>query len=160
VVRTHVRLGLFCVGALVASCLWARPATAGIVSTTGQVDLLSSPPASVKPGQLQSNTDIFAFTEQTDIKLSSAVNVDITSPGTYTTDASLTPGTISAGTSVASYFLHSDPQNNDSIYDGSVTFSTPILGVIVLSGTLSNSDVQLGATGTAYPIADTGRGLG
>jgi hypothetical protein len=159
VVRTHLRPALIWIGAAVASCLWAGPATAGIIGTTGQVDLLSSPPASVKRGQLQSNTDVFAFTEQTDLTLSTAVKVDITSAGTYKTDASLTPGTISAGTEVESYFLHADPQNNDSKFDGSVTFSTPILGVIVLSATLSASDAQLGALGTVYPKGDTGRGL-
>jgi hypothetical protein len=143
----------------VGSCLWAGPATADLISTTGQIDVLSSPPASVQRGQLQSNTNIFAFNEQARLTLSTAVSVDITSPGTYTTVASLTPGTISAGTQVSSYFLHSDPVNNNAMFDGSVTFSTPILGVIVLSGTLSSSDAQLGATGTTYPTNDSGRGL-
>jgi hypothetical protein len=158
-VRAHVRQQMFCIGAVVATCFWAGPASAGIIHTTGQVDLLSSPPASVKAGKLQSNTDAFAFTEQTGLTLKTAVNVDITSPGTYKSVASLTPGTIAAGTPVESYFLHSDPPNNNSMYDGSVTFSTPILGLIVLSATLSSSDAQLGATGTAYPSNDTGRGL-
>jgi hypothetical protein len=159
VVQAHVTQRLFSIGAFVASCLWAGPATAGIVSVTGQIDLLSSPPASVKSGQLQSNADIFAFNEHTSVTLSSALSVDITTPGTYTTDASLTPGTIKVGTAVESDFLHADPVNNNSMFDGSVTFSTPILGVIVLSATLSNSDAQLGATGTAYPTGDADRGL-
>jgi hypothetical protein len=157
--RIYATPALMYVGGLMAVCLWGGPAVAGIIGTTGQVDVLSSPPASVEPGHLQSNSDVFAFTEQTDLKLSTAVNVDITSPGTYSTDNSLTPGTIAAGTSVESYFLHADPQNNDSMFDGSLTFSTPILGVIVLSSTLSASDTQLGATGTVYDTGDSGRGL-
>lgn len=159
VMRAQVRQGLFSVGALVVSCLWAGPAMAGIISTTGQIDLLSSPPASVKIGKLQSNTDIFTFTEQTGVSLSKVLDVDITTPGTYMTVASLTPGTLSVGTPIESYFLHTDPPNNSSKYDGSVTFSTPILGVIVISRTLSNSDAELGASGTTYPTGDIGRGL-
>ena len=132
----HLRFRLIAFGALAASWLWAGPATAGIISTTGQINVLPTPPASVVMGHLQSNANIFAFTEQTDLKLSGAVAVDITSPGTYNSNASLTPGSISAGTLVDSYFLHSDPVNNNTMYDASVTFSTPILGVVVLSTSL------------------------
>jgi hypothetical protein len=159
VVEIQPKQVLLYVGGLMAICLWGGPAAAGIVGTTGQVDVLSSPPASLKPGHLQSNSHVFAFTEQTDLTLSTAVKVDITTPGTYETDNSLTPGTINAGTAVESYFLHADPRNNDTMFDGSVTFSTPILGVMVLSATLSASDAQLGATGTVYDTDDSGRGL-
>jgi hypothetical protein len=143
---------------VVAAWFSAGTATADIIGTTGAIDIISPPP-SVKPGHLTSNTDIFTFQEQSRLSLPTSVAVDITSAGTYESVASLTPGTIAAGTLVQSYFLHTDTASGSQMYDGSVTFSTPILGVMVLSATLSNSDSTLGASGTTYPTGDSERGL-
>jgi hypothetical protein len=151
----QARLGL---GLAVAGWFLAGTATADIIGTTGAIDIISPPP-SVKSGQLTSNDDIFTFQEQSGLTLPTSVAVDITSAGTYESNASLTPGTIAAGTLVQSYFLHTDTASGSQMYDGSVTFSTPILGVMVLSDTLSNSDSTLGAPGTKYPTHDSERGL-
>jgi hypothetical protein len=154
---TRVPVTLWC-GIVVAAWFSAGTATADIIGTTGAIDIISSPP-SVKPGQLTSNTNIFTFQEQSRLSLPTSVAVDITSAGTYASNASLTPGTIAAGTLVQSYFLHTDTASGSQMFDGSVTFSTPILGVMVLSATLSNSDSTLGAPGTTYPTNDSQRGL-
>jgi hypothetical protein len=145
--------------AVLATIWWAGPARAGIISTSGAIDVLPSPPASVRLGALLSNTTIFTFAEQVDVALSAPIQVDITQAGTYQSTASLTPGIIPMGTMVDSYFLHSDPANPHKQYDGSVTFDTPILGVIVIADTLKASDPILGAPGTLYPILAIGRGL-
>ncbi len=51
---------------------------------------------------------MFAFEERQGVQLASAVPVDIKSVGSYESDASLTPGTIPAGTVVDSHFVNSD----------------------------------------------------
>jgi hypothetical protein len=102
---------------------------------------------------------INTFAEHRDFTLATAVTVDDTAAGTFTNEASLVGGTIAAGTEVDSYFIHSDTASPPTTYEASVTFSTPILGVIVLSASLSATDDQLGATVTKYPGGDNGRGL-
>ena len=67
----------------------------------------------------------------------------------------LTPSTLSAGTPVDSYFLYSDPIGQPHKlfpYVGTLTFSTPILGVMVQQSTLDSTDATDGAPGTAYKI--------
>src|SRR5258708_32912148 len=96
------------------------------------------------------------FNERRGVSLSTTgVAVDATAVGTYSSVASLTPGTISAGTLVDSYYLHADPvgasQNVGQLEAGEVTFPTNVLGLIVLQPRLSASDAAGGAPGTSYP---------
>jgi len=137
----------------------------GIVSTTGQVTVLNTPPASVAAGGLQSNTTAYLF-QESQLILASDLNVDISQSGTYLTVPSLTPGTIGAGTPVNVYMLETDPSsvppkpNDFRIYEGSFTFDSPVLGILVETASLRNTDALLGAPGTVYPSAsDTFSGL-
>lgn len=136
-----------------------------IDATTGQVSVLSSPPASVASGGLQSNTTAYVFLEN-QLILSSPLGVDVSSPGLYATVGSVTPGTIAAGTFVDVYMLESQPQSvppapsDYRTYQGSLTFSTPVLGILLEAASLRNTDAVLGAPGTVYPpISDTYSGL-
>jgi hypothetical protein len=137
-------------------CIVFSANASSLVATSGQVTFLSSPPASVASGGLQSNTTAYVF-EESELTLTSPVDVDITTPGTYTTVASLTPGTIGAGTDVEVYMLESQPSsvpaspNDYQTYEGSLTFDTPVLGIIVETASLNNTDATLGAPGTVYP---------
>jgi hypothetical protein len=137
----------------------AGTAEAGIISTTGAIDVLTSPPLSLKLGGLTSNTELFTFQESSNLTLSQNIPVDVTTAGTYQSKGSLTPGTISAGTEVDSYFLHSQPVNQPQVYFGSITFSSPILGLIVTGLGLDTTDALLRAAGTTYPTGNVGRGL-
>ena len=82
-------------------------------------------------------------------------------------------GTIAAGTTVNSYFLHADPvgTSTDSSdvmsITGTITFDAPILGLIWSGVSCNNCPVSnmyldssdyLGATGTSYPTGGLGRG--
>ena len=145
--------------AVMLACFRAETAKAGIISTTGDIDALASPPPSVQLGRRRSDTELFTFQESSNLTLSRNVRVDITSAGTYQSDSSLTPASISEGTVVDSYFLHSEPLNQPKVYTGSITFSTPVLGVIVLSAGLDSTDALLGAPGTLYPGGLLARGL-
>ena len=126
-------------------------------ATTSQV----SPPVSVVEGNLQSDTNIFWFFEgQT--TLESDIKVDITNPGIYSAGSDLTGGTISTGETVNSYLLHFDPAGNTPTGNttiGILSFPYPILGIIVLDGSLDVTDNILGASGTTYPTGQQWRGL-
>jgi hypothetical protein len=143
------------------------PAAASIISTTGDVTDLSSPPASVQFNQLQSNTQVFAFQEQSDFTLPLILPVDVTAPGTYSklSDIPL-PSVISAGSVVNSYYLSADPDLpvlplGFALFSGSVTFSPveSVLGIEFLEPSLLLGSLEVGASGTAYPPPPLGYGL-
>ena len=118
------------------------------------------PNDSVVEGQWESDSIIHWFFER-QTTLTKSVNVDITASGVYTDNTNLTPGAISIGTPVNSYFLHYDPvgdPTNPIGTGGSLTFPFPILGIIVTYSNLNASDLFLGRPGVAYPT-NTGRGL-
>ena len=146
------------VGPIALLLMCGTSAWAGYQGETGMIQVIA-PPLSVKPGALQSDTAIRTFVEHQRLVLGTSVAVDDTASGTFTSNAALVAGTVAAGTSVDSYFFHSDPVSANQIFNGSVTFTTAILGVIVLSDSLSATDSQLGFPTTAYPTNDGGRGL-
>ena len=138
--------------------LFGTSAQAGYLSETGMIQVVS-PPVSLTVGSFQSNSDIRTFIEKQDFVLATSVKVDDTASGTFTSKASLVDGTIAAGTSVDSYFFHSDTVSGSQVYTGSVTFTTAILGVMVLAKSLDATDALLGHVGTTYPTGDGGRDL-
>ncbi len=61
---------------------------------------------------------------------------------------------------VSDLYFDADPtQTAGTEFVGSITFSTDILGVIVLSATLNATDSILGLVSVSYPETDAGRGL-
>lgn len=77
-------------------------------------------------------------------------------------DLNETTGQIAAGTEIESYFFHIDSSNNNSTdFIGSITFSSEILGVILVDGrgngtfnNLSAADSQFGLATVTYPNRD------
>lgn len=140
---------------LLAAMAIAGTALAHVWTTTGAIAVID-PPSSVEKGALESDTNIHLFHESGDCLESGSLAVDITEPGTYVGNAAtLTPGTVDAGTCITSYLLHMDLESGGEYLSGSVTFSQPILGLIVLNNQLDASDF-LGATGTYYAKAADG----
>jgi hypothetical protein len=129
------------------------------ISTSGAVQAIAAPP-SVLQGALESDTQIDLFGELAK-PLPTGLAVDITTPGTHSSAAVLTSGTIASGTQINSYYIHADPvgisQNVSRLLAGEVTFPTNVLGVIVTDANLNASDGVLGVASTAYPTS--GRGL-
>lgn len=130
---------------------------AQVVSTTGAVTFVASPPADVSSNNWESNTLIRAFAERQALTLSQGVAADITSPGTSpgSADQNLSPGTITAGTMVDTYTLHFDVNGSRATNDpleaiGTITFGRPILGLLVLSTTENNTNALLGLPGETY----------
>ena len=138
------------VGAITA--LGTNPSSAYIASTGGAL-IKISPPASVNfyKNGICSPTKVFTFDEQQGVTLGAPVNVQYTTPGTYTTAVTTQTPSIPAGTVVDSHFLDSNQHGcpGTTVRDGTWTFSHDILGVIVGRGRLANSDF-LGAPGTDY----------
>jgi hypothetical protein len=146
---------------LATSLVAAGSGSSAIVGTTG-ADVQIAPPVSVIPGALESDTQMESFDEKQDIALPSAVPVDISTPGLYDSSASLTPGTIPAGTRVSSEFVHCDKLGSTGAHlqlDGTVTTDSDILGIAILGPTLDASDAILGDAGTVYPTGDPQRRL-
>jgi hypothetical protein len=144
---------------LLVLCLLVLPTAvkAQVTGVTGNATLVP-PPSSVETGTGAAESIVFA--EQS-LVLSSPINVDISGPGTYNSIASLTPGTIAAGTDVSSFYLHSfnSTTSAGSIYSGSITFATPILGVEALSSSLPATNSVLGLPTTTYFTSASGQGF-
>ncbi len=137
--------------------LWGR-AEAGIVSTSGDVEIINPPP-SVLEAALEDPSLTRVFQEQTSHELAADLTVNMNAPGTFTAPADLPvlTLTIPAGTVVDSYLFHFDYEVNNTVREsvGSVTFDRPILGVIGRLSDLVASDAELGAPGTSYSTLAT-----
>ncbi len=147
--------------ALSLSTLIAPPgvANAGIVAVAGPV--LLGPPAggSVELGAIESNFASRAFDERQSLVLTAGLELNITASGTSVA-TSFSPGLVPAGTTIHSHFLHTDPvENTARIFEGTLTFDRPILGLITTTGRLNATDALLGLPGIAYESTNTGRGL-
>jgi hypothetical protein len=126
---------------------------AGIISVSGDVQVIAPPP-DVRINGLESDTVIFAFPELQNIVLTTAIAVNVSVPGQSTSaNPNLSPATIPIGTRISSYFLHCDIISDDSpalLFNGSITFDSDVLGVIVLATQLNNSHSYPGLPTTQY----------
>lgn len=134
---------------------------ASIVTTTG-VLLIPAPSSIVaNTAAIENNTLASVFNELQNVALLQAAHVDATTNGIFNSVASLTPGSIAAGTLVSSYYLHADPVGSSGTvftYRGTVTFDADILGVSALNAQLLATNF-LGAPGTTYPNSSNVNGL-
>jgi hypothetical protein len=130
-----------------------------VSSYTGDIGFINTPPSSLVPGAVENNLQALLFMEDTDLSFASAITVDATAPGSYSSKASLTPGSIAAGAFVSDTYIHADPITSGTIFNGSVTFNSDILGVIVTTNSLFATDALLGLTATDYGHAPSPRGL-
>ena len=141
---------LFVLG--ISGLLLSPAAKADVINVTGQAALVVPPPdATAHTGAAS-----LVFDEQS-LVLPSSIGVDISVPGSYASLASLTPGTIPGGTDVSSFYLHSfGPDVSGDVFSGSITFSTPILGVEALAAGLIATNF-LGSPTTTYAATDVGQ---
>jgi hypothetical protein len=102
-----------------------------VSSYSGNIGFINTPPSSLMPGAVENNLKALLFMEDTDLTFASAITVDATAPGVYQSKASLTPGSIAAGTPISDAYIHADPVTSGTTFTGSVTFNSNILGLIV-----------------------------
>jgi len=135
---------------------------AKILLTSGYAVKIS-PPASVKAGALANDTKIYAFDELQSVTLVNAVPIQANAPGLFDQNSDLVSASVAAGLIVNSHYLHYDPKGltNNPAITGTVTFSTPVLGIIENDGNLTDTNI-FGATNTLYPglFSDKGYELG
>lgn len=120
-------------------------AQAQISKIGGTADLsLLTAPSDVRPGQHQSNTDVFVFAEKQNISVTNLMT-DLQGPITG---------------AVNSYLLYTDQMNaaGNTTYDITVSSAQRILGVITTSALLDATDPTFGLGGTKYPFGDGSRG--
>lgn len=140
---------------LPAAILCAFACSTAGQTTGGNVELLAGPPATVVMHQSES-PNVRGFWEHQDLVLPSPVDVDYDTYGTHVGAPSTPASTLPAGTRVGVFFLYLDgPGMNTFEGDGWIEFDRPILGVIVGTAGLDDTDSLLGNSATAYPTAGT-----
>jgi hypothetical protein len=125
---------------------------AGIVAMSGTAVEIAAPP-SVVGGALESDTVTSVFMEQPFITLETDVPVVVLGPGRVMGRVERRPGVIASGTTFTSYMLHQDRIGEEGSVNlkGSITFDGPILGLILTSAGLDDTDFLLGSPTTLYP---------
>jgi hypothetical protein len=153
------------VGVLGALVVGTAPSGASVIAMGGNVVLVSPPPVVAKNVD-SSDTEIHMFTERTSFTMPETLPVDVTPgdnfPTSWHTGDPLSPSALAAGTPIDSYFMISNPSGDPSpsdIFDATVSFSTPILGLIITGSTLRSTDSIVGAPGTNYEFNVTNPGL-
>lgn len=127
-------------------------------ATANGVIVLDKPPASLQLGRSENSCAVL-YVESRDLALPSSISVDISKPGYVSNSGGLSKSTIPAGTLVDVYLLHYDPVGpNGAVTNVSVTFTSPILGVIINTNGLIGTDSSLGWPETRYSH-DGARGM-
>lgn len=136
----NLQLSLF----ILSSVLLPIPAFASILSTTG-ITQISAPTTADYP---KSNS-LQVFAEAEDVSFpDSGINLDA--------------GTIASGTSLDSYKIYFNTESDSSSWknaSGSITFNSPIVGLIWSRSNLASSDSTFGAPGTPNEQIGKWRGL-
>ena len=108
-------------------------------------------PSSVMAGQLLSDSTIYGFSEQSNLTLLAALNVGITTPGTWVCCNTIPGGTLPAGETIDSYLLRAAPATNSGElgyrdFQGTITFSPgeKIVGIIIGYANIAYTDGLLG----------------
>lgn len=163
-----------------ALAILAVGASASITQTSGEVHE-GTPPASVALNQHEHDDNTgdpsgaHAFDEEQDHVTLAPIVLDVC---TTTTSAFVTcpvprggridetgdlrPGTIPTNTCIDSHLVHADPPGapvSGVVYEGSVSFDSPILGVILLTSNLAASDADPGLAPTVVYEPAPNRGL-
>lgn len=116
------------------------------------IEVLSSPPADVAEGALESSDTLRVFLES-QFTVSGGFDVDHAAAGFVNSEGALIPEQIADGQRVKSYYIHFDPISNVAAsHSGTITFTAEILGVLVLESSVNDTDGSLGAGGTFYDV--------
>lgn len=136
---------------LLALAALAAPAAASIVSVAGQCTQISPPLACGNNQLLGANA--FAWDELQGVPLVGVLCDETMNPG-----GSATPTFGAVSGTFDSHFISFQGVPNFTAV-GSVTFNTPIVGVIWKNSLLDITDAPLGSPGTVYPTSYFLRGL-
>ena len=140
-----------------AVILTVSPGGAGIVAYSGDLELISRP-ASVVRGSLVSDINARVFAENVFYVLPKETYVDIQWPGLFDQAKKVraSGGVLLEDSAVNSYLVHANAVSTCVVFEGVLTFSEPVLALIVRSRTLRSTDGTLGAVDVAYPRSSSG----
>lgn len=122
--------------------------------TAGAIHYLRQAPVSVETGLLESNEFILLFKEREAVDVTRDTFVSFARPGRYVNTRKLS-AKIGPAKQITSYLLHYDPvmrpaDRSPLRREGSVTFASPILGVINKQASLNQTDELFGHPGAIY----------
>lgn len=120
--------------------LW--PVSSGIEGSTGAFRF--TPPWPRRIRFVRSDNEIFVAPEGYVTTLTEPLKVNISEPGQYARQESLSPTDVSSGRMVRSFILHFQPEHGEQTRrlertTGSIRFDRPVLGLIVLHEELAAS---------------------
>ncbi|MDX1745002.1 MAG: hypothetical protein R3324_03615, partial [Halobacteriales archaeon] len=106
-----------------------------LTDSTPNIDVLATPPSSVEGKALESNDLVRVFLE---------------SGPMWVGDLQLTDPDVTISANVCSYYVHADHEVWGAVYEGTIAFDGPVVGLIGHEGDLNDSHAVLGAPGTTY----------
>jgi hypothetical protein len=178
--RIHGRIAAVAsIAALAATAVASAPAPAGASAPRAAVTggptvginglcggiVVGTLPGNLRPGEAESNT-VHVYREQLDYPIAStSVPVDFNAVGLYneTADLPTTQPRLAIGTHVNSYLIHSDvPGTGHTVVRRAATigFTSDIIGVQILSGTLTDTDTTQLRGSALYSNSISGLDLG
>ncbi|HIF34019.1 MAG TPA: hypothetical protein EYQ75_20695 [Planctomycetaceae bacterium] len=128
----------------------------GVLQTTGSMRFVSPGPG-FHPGNYEDNEHIVVFPERKGIISSETIRVDMVDPGEYAKSHYRDKPELPSGQRLTSYLLQLDayPEgtnpNRKRNVRGQITFANPIVGVIMASRLLKESEVVFGNPEVEYP---------
>lgn len=144
-------------GALTLCAIAGAPASAAIVSTSGDTVVLNNAPASVHFGEMEAPTSAYVFQERSNIVLDHNMVSDLCHPGTYVGSFAPLDELLESG-ELDSYYVHADPSDGAYTFTGTITFDKEIVGVFFADGSLDATDAIFGSELTDYEGGRYGRG--
>ena len=128
---------------------------------SGQIKYVRNTPTNLAPDKYENDDFIMLINEGAGIILNHDLKVDMDSPSLYPDDfhgkfkQKTLKGIIPKNTRITSYLLQLDPYGNSANEivkrSGTITFASPVLGIIIRDKNLLATDSYLGAPNTAYP---------
>ncbi len=126
----------------------------GIKEVEGAIRLLLTTPASVRAGELTSNSNIHLIQEKPLTVLSQPLAVVPPTPMSYESPGDFEPMTLPVGTRCSSFLLHCDFEEGETPITGTVRFARPIIGIIFTSDGLQQSDDDFALEAMEYPTEE------
>ena len=133
---------------------------AGVISTSGAVLSPGTIPSDLSQGALVSGTEISLFAESMSVTTTESFTVDVIDTGRFDQVVDLSPHQIGAGTYDA-WLLHVGHLSGSGMPElqGSLTFDTDVVGIMVKSTRMGGTDDLFGSAGTNYATGASARGL-
>ncbi|HWL10544.1 MAG TPA: hypothetical protein VNQ76_19215 [Planctomicrobium sp.] len=127
----------------------------GIRELTRAIHHLPAPPKSVQPGMLIHNKFIYLIPEQRHVRLPQELEVVSPLSGRITRKEDCITLMLPPETHCSSYLIHLQTRDTNTPLSGTIRFDQPILGLVLSTEGLFETDTLFGLEQMAYPDWDT-----